>query len=93
MKKLIESCYNVFEELKVTLDKFGVLKKDSTRGWKERLRGKWKSLQWDKAEIDDFRRRIESKIKLYNQVVGIIDQYALPAPAIPSLTLLIIWTQ
>lgn len=77
MNKAILGCHNVSMELEATLNKFGILKNNSTAHWKDTVRRAWKRTRWDQAEIDNFRSRVVSNISLFNNVVSNINQFVL----------------
>lgn len=77
MKKALQDCLDLLEELSLKLYKHQVLANGSSADWKQRVRRAWETIQWDQQEIDNYRARIHLNITSFNLLVGRSNLYAM----------------
>ncbi|KFY84554.1 hypothetical protein V500_09211 [Pseudogymnoascus sp. VKM F-4518 (FW-2643)] len=73
---IVQGCYDLLEELKITLDRYQELE-PGAKNSNGRSRKVWKRLTWDQRDIDGFRGRISSNIVLLNTFLELITSQAI----------------
>ncbi|QGA16434.1 hypothetical protein EYB26_004101 [Talaromyces marneffei] len=72
ISQISQACHEVFRELEDMLDEYQELGHDKgTLG--KKTRRVWKRLQWDQSKINDFRKRIDSYMILFSNVIATLN--------------------
>lgn len=78
IEEMSQACQKVLTELKNELDKYQELDHEEENLGK-RTRRVWKRLQWDQSKINGFRKRIDSNMILFNNVITGLNGFVLAA--------------
>lgn len=77
--QISQACHSVLTDLEQMLNKYQELDHEmDTLG--KKTRRVWKRLQWDQSKISDFRKRIDSYMILFSNVIARLNGYSNPTP-------------
>ena len=74
LDEIARGCHDVLNQLKEKLDKSQELD-SKAKGLSGKSRRIWKRFQWDQAEIDQFRSRVNLNITAFGAFLGRITRY------------------
>ena len=74
LDEIARGCHDVLNQLKEKLDKSQELD-SKAKGISGKSRRIWKRFQWDQAEIDQFRNRVNLNITAFSAFLGRITRY------------------